>query len=157
MFSLTALILTALISLIVGALVGYAVLANTGAAAGNNRKLESKLQAAEQQLADYQTQVAQHFQRTADLVNNLTDSYREVHEHLANGAAQLATPELSQQFVSSDAKQALGKSRTQNDLLADDTPIEPPKDWSPEKGTLSESFGLDNKPEADPTEQIVNR
>ena len=157
MFSLSALVLTALVCLIIGALIGYAVLANMGSAGSGNRTLETRLQAAEQQLADYQTQVAQHFQRTAELVNNLTTSYREVHEHLANGASNLANPEISQHFLSETGKPLPGQPAPNSDLVADDAKVEPPRDWSPEKGTLSESFGLDGKPEEDPTTQVINR
>jgi hypothetical protein len=38
--------------------------------------------------------VAQHFQRTAELVQDMTQSYRSVYEHLAGGSQQLCSEPL---------------------------------------------------------------
>ncbi len=51
--------------------------------------LQQKLDAAEQQLKAYHTQVAEHFLKTASLVKSMTESYKAVHEHLALGAREL--------------------------------------------------------------------
>jgi uncharacterized protein len=53
-------------------------------------ELQLKLEEAEERYKSYQQEVAEHFQKTASLVNNLTESYREVHTHLATGAQTLA-------------------------------------------------------------------
>jgi uncharacterized membrane-anchored protein YhcB (DUF1043 family) len=39
--------------------------------------------------AEYQEEVADHFVKTAELVNRLTDSYKEVFDHLRDGAGRL--------------------------------------------------------------------
>ncbi|WP_317930943.1 YhcB family protein [Halioxenophilus sp. WMMB6] len=152
MFSLSALVLTALVCLILGAIIGYLVLGNVGTQSANKRSLETRLQAAEQQLKDYQSQVTHHFEKTSELVNNLTASYREVHEHLASGAVNLATPEVGRQFLGESNRQWLDAENA-GDLLAADAQIEPPKDWAPEKGTLSESFGLNDPAQAESLEE----
>lgn len=51
--------------------------------------LQQKLDAAESQLKTYQSQVTEHFLKTASLVNSMTESYQAVHEHLASGATEL--------------------------------------------------------------------
>ena len=38
---------------------------------------------------DYRDQVTHHFMRTSELVQEMTQSYRSVYEHLASGAQQL--------------------------------------------------------------------
>ncbi len=145
MFSLTALVLTALVSLIIGALVGYSIVSKLSPQSNANRALEARLQTTEQQLNSYQSQVVQHFERTSELVNNLTASYREVHEHLASGAANLANPEVGQQFVANSDQPWLAADRRTREVLPDDSQVEAPKDWAPENGTLSESFGIDSQ------------
>jgi len=144
-FSLTALILTALVCLVLGGLIGYAIVVNASPDGGSSRRtLENRLKSTEQQLQDYQAQVAQHFERTAELVNNLTESYRDVHEHLASGASRLADTHVSEQFLANANRVWLKNDQTK-ELLDENSQIEPPKDWAPEKGTLSETFGLDHK------------
>lgn len=51
--------------------------------------MQQKLELTEQQLNTYKSQVAEHFLKTASLVNSMTESYKAVHEHLAHGAREL--------------------------------------------------------------------
>ena len=43
-------------------------------------------------LRDYKSQVTAHFKGTAERVNRLTEDYRELHQHLAEGALGLCEP-----------------------------------------------------------------
>ncbi len=52
-------------------------------------ELQQKLEESQDQLDQYRKDVDKHFQTTAELVNNLTQSYRAVHEHLSQGAQKL--------------------------------------------------------------------
>ncbi|MCX7545217.1 YhcB family protein [Marinicella gelatinilytica] len=47
----------------------------------------------EQRLDQYQQKVENHFAKTADLIDNLTDSYQAVFTHLADSAEELLTDE----------------------------------------------------------------
>lgn len=47
--------------------------------------------------AEYQEEVADHFVKTAELVNRLTDSYKEVFDHLRDGAGKLVDEETLRQ------------------------------------------------------------
>lgn len=58
------------------------------------QELEEKLAAAEAQYLDYKKEVTSHFVDTATLINNMTDSYQAVHEHLTKGAQILCSNEL---------------------------------------------------------------
>lgn len=51
------------------------------------RELERQLQATQAELAAYRGKVNQHFQKTAELFEDMTDRYRAVYQHMA-GAAQ---------------------------------------------------------------------
>jgi uncharacterized membrane-anchored protein YhcB (DUF1043 family) len=144
-YSLNALIFTALVAFFIGALVAYGLATLISRRGGRSGDLEHRLNEAENRLSDYQDEVNDHFQQTADLVNNLTNSYREVHEHLAKGAQNLATADLSEQFLTTSAAPKLEN----DDILPEDAAVEPPKDWAPESGTLSESFGLNGDPKKD--------
>lgn len=107
-----------------------------------SQDLEQRLHQAENNLQAYQRNVAEHFAQTSGLVNNLTQAYREVHEHLANGALRLATPAISRQIIDS----ANTESHSTGKAYLGEQRIEPPRDWAPKtpgsKGALSEDFGL---------------
>ena len=69
---------------------------------GRTRQLQLELDELKERFTDYRDQVTQHFMRTSDLVQEMTQSYRAVYEHLANGAQHLcgevdSTSQLSQQ------------------------------------------------------------
>lgn len=146
MFSLEFLIMVSVILFCLGGLVG-AVISRSLLPPNGQRDLEERLRASRQELAQYQQDVAQHFAETSQLVNNLTQSYREVHEHLAQGAMELTNAEISQKMLNAGEGYT---SDNREDALAE-MPFEPPKDWAPKKpgqaGTLSEEFGLNDTQE----------
>lgn len=141
MYSSSALVITGLLCLLAGAGIGAAIL-YVFRAQILGRDLEQRLHEAENSLQGYQRDVAEHFSQTSQLVNNLTHAYREVHEHLANGALKLATPAISRQILDS------ANNNLSNDTKAyvAEQRIEPPRDWAPKapgaKGTLSEDYDL---------------
>ncbi len=53
------------------------------------QELERELAELQQGFDDYRNQVSQHFLTTSELVQKMTDSYREVYEHLASGSQAL--------------------------------------------------------------------
>jgi hypothetical protein len=53
----------------------------------------SDVKAVQEKLDNYQQQVEHHFAKTADLIDNLTDSYKEVFQHLSESAEKLLTDE----------------------------------------------------------------
>ena len=83
-----------LLLIAIGVIIGAALtkILNRGP---NPAELQQQLEDTQDQFASYQKEVGGHFQKTADLVNNLTNSYQEVHQHLSLGAQKLAqsTPE----------------------------------------------------------------
>lgn len=141
MYSFSALVITGLICLLAGAglgvLIAYALRAKI-----LGQDLEQRLHEAESSMQGYQRDVAEHFSQTSQLVNNLTNAYREVHEHLANGALKLATPAISREILDS----ANNNLNSETKAYISEQRIEPPRDWAPKvpgtKGTLSEDYDL---------------
>ncbi len=114
-----------------------------------NCKLTSQLNDVQREYMEYKDKVSDHFTTTAHLINKMTDTYKEVHEHMANGADSLCQNESvhrslgdallrSNSFVSGK----LTKGHTVHPKA-----VEQPKDYAPknkpeEKGMLSEEFGI---------------
>ena len=117
------------------------------------RELESHLTALQGKYESYQHAVTGHFAQTAQLVNNLTNAYREAHDHLQRGARDLcadnqrhANSNPANAFIGLEApREAFPHPAMLNDdkFLAS---VIPPRDYatkSPDdKGTLDEEFGL---------------
>ena len=85
-----------------GLLVGVAV-GGSRSARIRIRALEAELQSANERHASYQDQVEKHFAQTSDLFGDLTRQYREVWDHLAQGARELCAdraPGLARGFAS---------------------------------------------------------
>ena len=149
MFSLTTLLIVAGIAFIIGCIVGGVALRYSSPQQQKARSLESKLQETEEQLKSYQQEVTDHFAETATLVNQLTQSYRDVHEHLASDALKLANVDISRQLLSDTNKEG---------SILEDTAIQqgeyqPPRDWAPKspgtEGPLSEGYGLGDEHETE--------
>ena len=117
-----------------------------------NRDVERKLDQVLQDKKAYEDEVVEHFTDTAKMLNTLTESYREVHKHLAKGAAELCQ-EQGPVVVG-----RLGDERDAAEIPAQLEDIQPPLDYAPktspdEKGMLNESFGLERDKPVEPTEE----
>lgn len=148
MFTLSTLIITAIAALVIGGALGALLVKTTHAGEQRNRELEVRLKQTEDQLRDYQQDVAEHFAETSQLVNSLTHSYKEVHQHLAASALKLSNPDLSRQLIDAGDGKLLTDARKPAGETGDDaSAATAPRDWAPRaahgKGQLSEDFGLD--------------
>ena len=65
--------------------IGYLTLCNSR----RSQLLQEKCETLQREFDAYRSQVGQHFQRTSELVQKMTESYREVYEHLATGSQAL--------------------------------------------------------------------
>ncbi|MDH5546675.1 MAG: YhcB family protein [Gammaproteobacteria bacterium] len=83
-----------LFGLVVGGLIGYFLKKEDGGYKSRNEDLAKELERTQFELGKYKADVANHFLTTANLINNMTDSYRAVHEHLAEGANSLCAEQL---------------------------------------------------------------
>lgn len=116
------------------------------------RELEDHLKTLQSKYENYQEMVTAHFSHSAQLVNNLTNSYREVHEHLQKGAHELCADNkrhTTTNPASAFLSLAAPKDAYPQPVMDEDKHvgiIEPPRDYatkSPhDKGTLDEEYGF---------------
>ncbi|GAA6150800.1 YhcB family protein [Pseudoteredinibacter isoporae] len=149
-FDLSHLIIVAVGMLLAGGIIGLAIGRSTSPQSKATETLKEELEQLKEEQRDYQHEVAEHFAETADLVNNMNQSYKAVHEHLANSALKLSNPDISRQILEAGTSQPALESQAMGELQ------EQPKDWAPknpgDKGTLSEDFGLEKHGTAEPEE-----
>lgn len=153
MHSTSVLVLVAILGLALGALLAFlAVRGRSGV--DRSQELELRLREANSKLEDFQLQVNEHFDQTSQLVHNLTESYREVHEYLANSAVRLSNQDIGRQMLEAGS----GKLSDNDENLKT---VAPPRDWAPKepgaKGTLAEDFGLDRDQQVEGTEDAASR
>ena len=141
MYSMTNLVFALLLGGAIGGIAGWYWAMN--ARSDNKRKLiielQTQLEQASQSRADYEAEVAEHFSQTADLLHKLTNDYRAVYAHLADGAQHLCGDQVSIAETALTAPTDESKPHF--------VEFAQPLDYAPKKpdeqGQLSETFGLD--------------
>ncbi len=145
-------LLVAILAFAAGIAVGLAIYKFMHSDEARARKLQDELDQVKHDYEIYKQGVTQHFSKTSELVNNLTEDYVKVYKHLAESAESLTdvrmTPQLSQQesspmgsFINEVEKSTADKSASATET------VEPPKDYAPksdgeDEGMLSESFSV---------------
>ena len=78
---------------VVGSILGFAFFTLRYRNSRRLKKLQEELDAKTEELEVYREDVSEHFLKTAELVDNLTQSYKAVYDHLEGGAYQLVGDE----------------------------------------------------------------
>ena len=143
----------------------------SGRTSSETSELQKKLDKSNQQLKRYQQEMSDHFITVSHLAANVTQSYKQIHEHLASSAIRLASPEIGRQLLKSGGGD-LSLHDNDGKPLIDLEDVQAPRDYAPKVpgGVLSEEYGLteaendddaiiENQPETakekiDPTENI---
>lgn len=122
------------------------------------RQLLEELQREREAHSDYRHGVAEHFETTAELVNNLTQSYKAVYRHLAEGAHSLCADELvnpalrfAEPRLIADQKPAQAVSDANSAPGAEPAPATPPPqrdEPSPREVRQPKGFGATESPPA---------
>lgn len=141
----------AVVALIVGALIGYLM----GRSGGNDSRqldLIEQLDETQRELADYKEKVTAHFEETANLVSDLTESYKAVHLHLAKSSVELCSNEQASRTLEAAMQPRLSDSSSDEEATekaaqqSEEAVAAAPLDYAPKKpdeaGTLSETYGL---------------
>jgi hypothetical protein len=81
--------------LIVGGAAGFIIAKLDDFSLKEKKAMQDKVDQANRELAQYKHDVTEHFIQTAGLVNNMTQSYQAVHEHLAKGAQTLSDHKIA--------------------------------------------------------------
>lgn len=144
MYSLTILVATGIIALAAGSAIGLLLGKRLSASTKSLRETERELDRLKQDKRAYEEEVVEHFTQAASLLNNLTDSYRNVHNHLASGAANLCQERGPVSLAMLESRNSDGE------IPAHFAQIKPPLDYAPktsseEKGMLNEEFGIDRQ------------
>ena len=125
------------VGMVAGLLLGRKV---QGSSPARLSELEAQIQELQRHHADYRDHVSEHFGTTAELVQQMTESYRDVYQHLATGAQQLCTEDVASKLLPAGEQSMFSSEQDENSVV-------PPKDYAPKKtsgpGALSEEFGLD--------------
>ena len=113
------------------------------------KQLEEELDALHSEYDEYKENVHGHFNTTARLFHNLTDSYRDVYNHLAAGAQSLCPENISNQLSLIAENKDLLEDDSGDSAHAQETnrDFSPPRDYAAksepgQKGNLAEDYGL---------------
>ncbi len=144
--------LIVLLGFALGVLTGAVVYRLTRSNSAKANKLEQELIQLQRLHESYKEEVANHFSKTSELVEDLTSDYVKVYKHLASGATNLANIPPSELLINQQQENSLAAIVNEVEDAVDDQdqdskpPVEPPKDYAPKEegaeGTLSESFSV---------------
>ena len=85
--------ISVLIGIIAAAAVGFLFGRNFSSGEQEKNRLEAELKEKAEELEAFRSKVTNHFEKTADLFNHVSDSYQSLYDHMASGSSQLcATP-----------------------------------------------------------------
>lgn len=141
--STLTIIITAATFFLIGAGLGHLFSRQNKSGDQSVRELEKKLAQSERQLKRYQQEVTEHFLKVSHLTTSMSQSYRQIHEHLATSAIRLASPEVGRQLLKSGGSDLNLTDEDGNPLLSAED-VQPPRDYAPKVpgGILSEDYGL---------------
>lgn len=144
--SVTTLIIAAA-AFVIGLIIGAGILQLAGKSQRKSRELAKDIQNKESEINDYRNEVEQHFTQTSKLLDDLANNYREIHNHLANGAENLCEKEPHQPIIK-PLPELLEQEQADKSAPKLPESTEQPLDYAPKKsadakGALSEDFGLE--------------
>ncbi len=129
-----------LIILVVAAVAIFLIGISIGKALGGGSRLKEtnrKVEATEKELADYKASVSEHFGQTADLIDDLTRSYKAVFEHLGSSARNLLSEEEVKHHLQSRANKAVTLTYL-TDAGASDSIVKARAETQPEESVVDE-------------------
>lgn len=129
--------------LVLGLVIGNAFASHLGGGPARVRELEEQLRRLRESDREYRESVSEHFNTTAGLVKQMTESYKDVYQHLAGGAQSLCSAEVASRLLPRSNDGVF-----ENEPVIDDPGVLPPKDYAANpdparKGALAEDFGLE--------------
>ena len=139
MFDTNTVLFFSFISIFIGLLIGIAVYKKNSISEKKVQQLTNELRETKEKNIAYQQDVTEHFKNTAILLGELTEKYKDIHQHLASGANELCKDENGNPLLLNPITSNENQSNYQ---------IQQPLDYAPKKnatnsGTLSEDYGLE--------------
>lgn len=148
MYETSDLIATAILAALIGLIVGVAIFRSMGSSSSKVRELEQKLEREQEKGLQYKSDVTQHFSETASLLTDLTLKYKDIHDHLANGADQLCRDEQGKLLLEDSPAKLRIEEQSSTIPEEEEEIFSPPLDYAPKtntatRGQLAEDFGLE--------------
>ena len=130
--------------LAIGIVAGVVFASRLNTSPSRVQELENQIRALKESNNEYRHSVSDHFSMTAELVQHMTETYKEVYQHIASGAQDLCNTEVANKLLPTEPD-AVFEATAQG---TESTGLIPPKDYavkaSPDQvGALSEDFGID--------------
>ena len=146
--------LIAIGGLAVGVVIGVVFANRLGTSPARVQELENQIRQLKQEHSEYRDDVSDHFNMTAELVQHMTESYRDVYQHLANGAQDLCSTEVAGKLLPASSTDVFDNSNEE-----ETAGLMPPKDYAAkqnpdQKGALSEEFGINKSKQPVNDEEI---
>lgn len=141
----------AIIAFLSGAILGVLIYRLVRSDASRSARVEQQMDDLQQKHTRYQAQVSDHFVQTAHLINRLNEDYRDIHNHLAQGATELCSEDSANSLLNLSSGNIDNPTLDHQEEISEIEEIyaEPPRDYAPksteDQGTLSEDFGLKEK------------
>lgn len=144
--------LTAIGCLAAGIAIGVVFASRLNTSPARVQELENQIRSLKETHNSYRDNVSDHFSMTAELFQHMTESYKEVYQHLASGAQELCSNEVASKLLPASSDSVFENDTSENEFVAG---LNPPKDYAAkqkpgQKGALAEDFGIDKtKPSFD--------
>ena len=117
----------AIAALTIGMLIGF-LFGKSRSNESREMKLADELDKVQRETAIYRNEVEEHFDKTAELINGLTNQYHKVHEHLATGAEQLCRDEKLVTALQQNANLSLASKSNEKENTVTVPKAAPPKE-----------------------------
>ena len=136
--------LVAIGCLAIGVVVGVVFASHLKTSPSRVQELENQIRSLKESHGEYRDSVSDHISMTAELVQHMTESYKEVYQHLASGAQDLCSTEVARKLLPTESDAVFEATSHEEDAAG----LIPPKDYvvkqSPDQiGALSEDFGIE--------------
>jgi len=113
----------ALIGLVVGIVIGAVAMRFGNRKLRQQQALQYELEKNKAELEEYREELVSHFARSAELLDNMADDYRQLYQHMAKSSSSLL-PEMTAE--SNPFRNRLAESEASNDQA----PVQMPRDYS---------------------------
>lgn len=136
--------LVAIACLAVGIIIGVVFAGRRNTSPSHVHELENQIRSLKENHSDYKDSVSDHFSMAVELVQHMTESYKEVYQHLATGAQDLCSLEVTSKLLPASIDAVFDSNNNSDEARG----LLPPKDYAAkqnpdQKGALAEDFGLD--------------
>lgn len=113
----------ALIGLVVGLIIGAIAMRFGNSKLRQQQALQYELEKSKKELVEYREELVSHFARSAELLDNMANDYRQLYQHMAKSSSNLLPD------VSAEANPFLARLN-ESEASNDQTPVQMPRDYS---------------------------